>query len=636
MKKIFTLLFALVMGAITSETFAQFYINGRRIMEGVEYTKDDYDAGLQDYYWDKDAKVFYMNNCTEIRTVKGQSFTISFDGRNTLEQVEADALTFEGNGFINFFTPANLPINENDLKDCVMARNVKFVKGCIAMENEAKNGVCVRTYGGAENGNLTVMNEAALQMKALNQMVVVTGKIVLGNSIKLNKPTFEIHDNGVGTQYFRDSENGLSNSAMLLNTTTAYADVNKKSIKADDLFEYYNTGKYIDANGVYLSFNPVTGKMRLRGSIDTDDDYAMTLRVNTVLSCTENVTIHGKEVGIVCTKGLTINAADEGVTTISGTNSYGVFSYGGTVKLGSNLAIEGGESAVYCVDGECVNTANYKGSIVYDKKKKGLCYHPLTALKGAVAKEVQTLSDNTVYPINIAGIPVHSGNCDDVLMDKGSIKYWPGNSMLVLTNAKVDCGDEVFIDYNGNHLNQLTAILTVGTNEVSTTSQFLKYEYRVIEHEEDPIVLIGGENCNLITDAPILFMTGTNAAVWGNIHIDTTAPTAISSLSDASTLSLGLMGEDDEIELRSETACIKGFKSLACDNLPAGVEYDTNNRKLMAYGKECTHLFFDATSGIQSITADALNQGVTKRLNRGQVVIENGAKRYNVAGARMQ
>ena len=100
-----------------------------------------------------------------------------------------------------------------------------------------------------------------------------------------------------------------------------------------------------------------------------------------------------------------------------------------------------------------------------------LCYAGRVELGGGQyhTGRVRVIYDYEVYGLSVAGVPVKSGNKDDVL-DDGRVSYAPASKTLTLNSAQIDAGDQTGI------LNRDVSGLTIrlkGDNTITTSDHSL-------------------------------------------------------------------------------------------------------------------------------------------------------------------
>ena len=100
-----------------------------------------------------------------------------------------------------------------------------------------------------------------------------------------------------------------------------------------------------------------------------------------------------------------------------------------------------------------------------------LCYAGRVELGGGQyhTGRVRVIYDYEVYGLSVAGVPVKSGNKDDVL-DDGRVSYAPASKTLTLNSAQIDAGDQTGI------FNRDVSGLTIrlkGDNTITTRGQSL-------------------------------------------------------------------------------------------------------------------------------------------------------------------
>lgn len=637
MKKIFTLAIALVLGAMTNFASAgSLKINGDdAIMMGYEYGA--YLEGYYNFYFNEETSTLYLkNSVNEIQSIEyigNDELTIMFDGRNSINNasIRAYNLVFAGDGFLDI---------TGTIENIIYGYKINFESGNVRIANtstESGYRRCVYSYG----GGVSIQNEASLIMSAKGEdpEILYAKTLNLGSSIAFNKDSYQHYSGnwlGHSVATIRDvATNKLVGDVMITNKNKFYAVVNGKNIVSSLLNAAYNNNNSdIDANGVKFKFNPVTGEMTLKSSINTSETTALTLNVNTVLELSGNITLKGQEKGVYCTKGVIIKGLDNTKKTISG-GQYGIHAWGGDVRLEDcALSVNGNTAAIKGTGDMSTSGCYFMGSVFPDRGKEALCYHPNTVYSGEPVKDLTVEKGTLVnYGIVFAGIPVTNANAEQVLMDQ-RVMYSPATGLLKIQDVNVDCGDDPLLSfYSSNQV--LKVIHITGENVAKTGNTGIRFEYTSdASLNAQPLTFEGDGTLKM--DGQIRLVSPTKLKFYGydklGVIINTNAENAIYAYNPSSTIEFAGFSRYD---LSSSSSCIAGFNSFKYDYLGEGITYDTASKKLMENGKDCKHLISSYYAGIEMPTLDATKNGVFKHMENGKLVIEKDGKKFNAAGAHM-
>jgi hypothetical protein len=227
-------------------------------------------------------------------------------------------------------------------------------------------------------------------------------------------------------------------------------------------------------------FTPEDGFLHLKGVNDTDNDYGIAVSTNSLLrSITvegEN-TLGGKTAGLLAAKSLSItgrgtlnlssntvgirmrnNSGDchlrietpwvmqDGPVVNITSKKYGILGFAqdssnkyeltldkATMTINAEDVVMGGLSKATFTGSDYYIT--YPNGAYFDEDKMALCYADGTKVEG----DRFAFGKITDYGIDVAGIRVHSGNCDNIMGPgiSGKVSYDPKTNTLTLDNARI-------------------------------------------------------------------------------------------------------------------------------------------------------------------------------------------------------